>query len=140
MKLVIVTQYRENYGDPDKPYWKNKFGSYYVVPNITQAQKAKIEADGIPTLTDLIEYDNPMSVEYIIDYHFGEDDEKVCDDWYHPWMLSYDTELERWVAMRHVPREDYWQAGFEGKNESYVMGRRSERENYECEYIQTEAA
>ena len=33
-KLLIATQYCENYGSPNDPYWKMKGGSEYVVEGL----------------------------------------------------------------------------------------------------------
>ena len=32
MFIELVTQDRENYGTAEKPYWKNKGGTYYLLP------------------------------------------------------------------------------------------------------------
>ncbi len=48
MKLVICTQYRENYGTEDRPYWKMKGGNVYVVENLTMSQAQKAIASGCP--------------------------------------------------------------------------------------------
>ena len=74
--LVINTQYRENYAAHnedykhgiDEPYWKFKGGSTYFVSDLTDAQVNKIIKKGIPTLPDLIEYSNPASEEYVLDW------------------------------------------------------------------------
>jgi hypothetical protein len=34
MMIVLRTQYRENYGTPEAPYWKNKGGSEYKITNV----------------------------------------------------------------------------------------------------------
>ena len=34
MMIVLRTQYRENYGTPETPYWKNKGGSEYKITNV----------------------------------------------------------------------------------------------------------
>ena len=96
MKLVIQTQYTENYGSTDKPYWKFKGGDTYIVPNLSLAQSERILRDGIPTLKALIEYKNDMSEEYITDYRIVEDDTVVCDEWESPVILSWENNT--WVA------------------------------------------
>ena len=70
--LVIQTQYKENYGSIEAPHWKFKGGSTYFVTDLTATQVAKIEANGIPTLTDLIEYNSGGSEEYVLDYEVRE--------------------------------------------------------------------
>ena len=76
MKLVIQTQYRENYAahndgythGVDESYWKMKGGATYVVLDLTQAQINRIVDNGIPLLTALIEDRNEAFEEYIIDW------------------------------------------------------------------------
>ena len=96
MKLVIQTQYCENYGDANKPYWKFKGGETYIVQNLNPAQAERILSHGIPTLKALIEYKNDMSEEYITDYRIVEDDTVVCDEWESPVILSWENNT--WVA------------------------------------------
>ena len=96
MKLVIQTQYTENYGSADKPYWKFKGGETYIVQNLNPAQAERILSHGIPTLKALIEYKNDMSEEYITDYRIVEDDTVVCDEWESPVILSWENNT--WVA------------------------------------------
>ena len=72
MKILITTQYRENYGTPEEPYWKFKGGEDYFILNVdpvTQApgllvEKARRE----------VEYTGPMSEEYVVDWCLVEDD------------------------------------------------------------------
>ena len=63
MKLVIQTQYLENY-NCDNPgegndYWKPKGGSTYVVENV-DPRDARIRI--VPEIKKLIEYDDVMSI------------------------------------------------------------------------------
>ena len=83
MKLVINTQYRENYGSHDwdgkgecPQYWKFKGGSTYVVPNILGESP-----DILKRVRPLIEYGNYGSEEYILDYSIVENNAKVCESW-----------------------------------------------------------
>ena len=72
--LVIQTQYRENYAAHNEGYkhgvseahWKFKGGCTYFVQDLTDANINSIVANGIPTLTKLIESKNEMFEEYII--------------------------------------------------------------------------
>ena len=76
MKLLITTQVYENYGDAEKPYWKAKGGSDYVVKNFKGYTTTTVMV-----LRDQIEQDNEMFREYILDFQL------VADD--------YPTEFER---------------------------------------------
>jgi len=77
-KLLITTQVLENYGDAEKPHWKAKGGSDYVVKNFRDYNRV---TETVMALRGKIECDNDMFREYIIDW------EVVADD--------YLTEFER---------------------------------------------
>jgi hypothetical protein len=62
MKLVIQTQFKENYGAHDwdgkgecPQDWKFKGGETYVFNNLSPNDVTRIQESGIPTLTRLIE-------------------------------------------------------------------------------------
>ncbi len=69
MKLLITTQVYENYGDAEKPYWKAKGGSDYVVKNFKGYTTTTVMV-----LRDQIEQDNEMFREYINDFQLVADD------------------------------------------------------------------
>ena len=79
MKLVINTQFRENYGAHDwdgkgecPQYWKNKGGDTYVVEvSLAEAQDPAIYA----AVEKCIEHSSDYSEEYIIGQHLVDD----CD-------------------------------------------------------------
>jgi hypothetical protein len=85
MKLLISTQYMENYGAHDwdgtgecPQYWKFKGGEEYFLPldgfnpNHEFAEKnLRMIVDGV---RDQIEWDNPASRQYILGYEVVEDD------------------------------------------------------------------
>ena len=77
-KLLITTQVYENYGNAEKPHWKAKGGSDYVVKNFRDYNRV---TETVMALRGKIECDNDMFREYIIDW------EVVADD--------YLTEFER---------------------------------------------
>lgn len=112
MKLVITTQYRENYGAHDwdgkgacPQYWKCKGGDVYVVPNLSEAQIKKVNASGIPNLTALIESRSEHSEECVIGWSVVNDDAKVCDEWDTPTNLYYED--GRWVARIYAENGEY---------------------------------
>ena len=84
-KLLISTQYCENYGSADEPYWKFKGGSEYVVKGLdfdADYEWAESRVDQILLkIRDQVEVSNPMSEEYILGW-------KIVDD-------DYMTEFER---------------------------------------------
>lgn len=78
-KLLISTQYMENYGDEDAPYWKAKGGTDYVVRDVP-LNVAELMAI-VDATRDQTEWRNPFSEQWIINW------EVVADD--------YLTEFER---------------------------------------------
>ena len=135
MKLVIYTQYTENYGDADAPYWKNKGGSTYVVENLTQPQVTKIKEHGLPTLTALIEYTNKFSTEYIIGHHVVPDSASICEEWESPIKLVWTN--NRWSATRVTENDEFsfLRKEIDRKIETWDMMMNGERENYDCTYV-----
>jgi len=88
MKLLITTQYRENYGTESDPYWKFKGGNDYVIKNVDPLKTApgllveRVRGD--------IEYSGAMSEEYILDWGL------VADDYlteFEQSQLEYDGEI-----------------------------------------------
>lgn len=134
MKLVIQTQVRENYGDAASPYWKFKGGETFVVPNLTPAQAARVQEDGIPTLRALIETSSDMFEEYIIGHNVVEDAAVVCEEWETPFELFW--EQGRWVARRTVKNDEYGYMRQEiaAKTEQYIMHMGGERAEYSVMY------
>ena len=72
MMLVLTTQYMENYGDAENPYWKYKGGNDYKILN------APTDSAGIQELVvkakAKIEYSNPMTREYLIGHALMQED------------------------------------------------------------------
>ena len=144
MKLVIDTQHRENYGAHTwdgkgacPQYWKCKGGETYVVENLTSKQVSKIEAEGIPTLTSLIETYNHGFEEFVIGFKIVADDKVICEEWETPFTLSYED--GKWIAKRFIKADECWQPGYEGKHEQYTMLPKGGRGDYVSEYIQKAA-
>lgn len=77
-KLLIATQYCENYGSPNDPYWKMKGGSEYVVEGLdfdADYEWAEVRVDRILTkIRDQVEISNPMCKEYILGWSIVADD------------------------------------------------------------------
>lgn len=70
MMIVIETQYLENYGTEEDPYWKAKGGSCYKVTNVplNVDYKSVVEA-----VKGEIEYKSPFSEQYIVGWFIQED-------------------------------------------------------------------
>ena len=136
MKLVIDTQICENYaahnGFTGDYRWKFKGGNTFVVDNITEAQQERIERDGIPTLSSLLEENNDYYREYVISYSVVNDDASEGDEWDTPFRLSYVDGL--WVANRAVDNTGeyaYMRQEIKTKLESYVL---MERRDFTVKY------
>ena len=61
MKVLITTQYSENYGTESDPYWKFKGGSDYFIQNVNPLNVAPGLL--VDKVRSQIEYSNPMSQE-----------------------------------------------------------------------------
>ena len=72
MKILITTQYRENYGTETDPYWKMKGGEDYFILGVDPLQQAPGML--VEQVRGQIEYSNPRSEEYIVDWRLVEDD------------------------------------------------------------------
>lgn len=72
MMIVISTQYLENYGDAENPYWKYKGGSEYKIPNFVGRDD---EAESIvQRVRSTIEYAHEYAEEYVIGWSIVPDD------------------------------------------------------------------
>ena len=136
MKLLIQTQFKENYGAHDwdgqgecPQYWKFKGGDTFVVPGVNNK-------DLLPQLTKLIEYSDDHSEEYIIFAEVVADDARECESWETPWTVH--VEDMGFYASRYVKAEDYWTPGYAGKATSYKMKPGGERESFQEQYIKLE--
>lgn len=69
-KLMIFTQVYENYGDAQKPHWKAKGGSDYVVKGVDECDMIDIIVDRV---RGKIETDNDAFQEHIIGYRVVAD-------------------------------------------------------------------
>ena len=72
MKILITTQYQENYGTDADPYWKMKGGSDYFITGVDPLRVAPGLL--VDKVRDRIEYQGVMSQEYIVDWRLVDDD------------------------------------------------------------------
>lgn len=70
--LLITTQVQENYGSAEKPYWKFKGGSDYVVRNYNGGPVPAVSA--LQAIAAKVECDNEMFREWIMDVAIVADD------------------------------------------------------------------
>lgn len=72
MMLVLSTQYMENYGDAENPYWKYKGGNDYKILNAPSDPEAIREL--IRKVQDRIELDTAFTRNYLIGHALMQDD------------------------------------------------------------------
>ena len=153
--LVIQTQYRENYAahnenyehGVDDAYWKFKGGSTYFVTDLTNKQINDIAQHGIPMLTKLIEYSNPASEEYILDWEIrdlgknGDGKGPICEPWETPVEFYYHKDKQiantGWrCRTHHTPSPEYttYANGIVGKAEQWTPGIGGTRNDYKCQF------
>jgi len=72
MKILITTQYRENYGTAEEPYWKSKGGEDYFILGVDPVKTAPGVL--VEQVRGQIEYSGEMSEEYILDWELVADD------------------------------------------------------------------
>ena len=131
MILAIQTQYRENYGDEENPHWKSKGGSTYLVTDLSDSEIADVD---LMELRNLIDYENPMSEEWVIGVSIEADD--YTSD-YEKWQKEDEYATSVYYDTRIVRREDGTFVAtdqFKGSGGSYVktwnMAPGGEKENY----------
>lgn len=138
MKLVIITQCRENYAAHDgfdgEYYWKMKGGNYYVVENLRSRDIDKIMDNGIPRLTQLIEEKNDYFEEYVISFGIHGDDEQVWEDYDTPIVFSWGG--DRWLAEKNTFKGamHYAHSQIERQREEWIPQIGGERAHYKKQY------
>ena len=137
MKLVISTQFKENYGAHDwdgtgecPQYWKLKGGDTFVMSGPTTEEDVK-------NITRFVEYADDGSQEYVISTEVMEDDAVVCEEWETPWNVYKELDGS-YYASRFVKAEDYWKPGFKGKAQSYLMQPCGQQAHFLNEFIKEE--
>lgn len=154
MKLVINTQYKENYGAHDwdgvgecPQYWKFKGGSTYVVENITSSVlfTGSASANALYEIVDKIKASicsaDEYSEEYILDWEMANDDAAVCEEWESPIQLFFTDGL--WSAMKvDNNRGDmgYRREEILEVTETWNYESKGERSNYKSEYLMEDGA
>ena len=144
MKLVIQTQYKENYAyhnedyvhGVSEPYWKFKGGSTYVVPNILATDINECQ-DILEKVRPLITYSNAGSEAYILDEEIVENNAKVCEDWETPTEMFINEKNGDVVALKVIDnREDgYMRDEILEKTESWTMTPENGRKGYSATYL-----
>jgi len=101
MKLVIYTQYQENYiHNSSEQLWKNKGGDTFVYENLSTKDIEDIEGAGDGNFRDLmdkIEYKNSASRTNIMSFRIVEDDTKIESHVYY--KLQWHEKLQSWYGL-----------------------------------------
>ena len=139
-KLVIQTQYRENYAYPDwdgkgecPQAWKFKGGSTYVINSFKDFNKV---TEVMKQLDALITFGNEGFEEYILSWEIVPQARKVCEDWETVTQLWLNP-VGKWEALKITNnREDgYMRREILEKTESWTMAPENERLQYKAEYL-----
>lgn len=144
MKIVITTQYLENYGAHDwdgkgqcPQYWKSKGGDVYLVENLTQEQADEFIQNKLTQLYSMIEYNHEAAQEYVTSSQVVGDSDVTHDAWEIPNVV---TMVENNFIVSRISKNDeygYMHKKVSEKHESYVMMVEGGRENYDVQYILT---
>ena len=95
MIIAIHTQYRENYGTDDQPYWKYKGGDTFIVEGFSLPLDSNIGTSAqaiVDMVRPTIEYRNPMSEVYMLDWEISLDDNYMSMD--AKLQLEFDGKIE----------------------------------------------
>jgi hypothetical protein len=141
MKLVIATQYEENYGAHDwdgvgecPQYWKMKGGSTFVVENLTAEQAERARASGCPTLRGLIDCGDQVAKEYVVSVYVVANDVEVCEPWDTVTKLTYVG--GQWIAREFTDNGEYGYMRREiaSKTATWTLLPNGERGDFRVEY------
>jgi hypothetical protein len=134
-KLVIHTQYLENYGDSKDPYMKFKGGTTYVMSNcgeLDENEIATLVARVKPYITTDLVKSNGGSEEYVNDVKVVPHTEQVCADWDSVTEFSFDLFGDVNFIKITDNREDGWmRKEILETTETWT----NDRENYKKEFL-----
>jgi len=74
MMMVLRTQYQENYGTAEDPYWKNKGGQEFKVKNIPTDLTEEELLEVVDSLLPQVQYYNDYQVQYLLNWSLESDD------------------------------------------------------------------
>ena len=138
-KLVITTQYMENYGDMNDPYMKFKGGNTYELPNcgdLNENEVATIVAQVRPYITTTLLESNGGCEEYIVDFKVVNHTTKTVEDWETVtefnliggsvnFMKVTDNREDGWMKKEILERTETWTGDMSD----------TKRANYKSEYL-----
>ena len=91
MMMVLRTQYQENYGTAEDPYWKNKGGQEFKVKNIPTDLTEEELLEVVEILLPQVQYYNEYQVQYLLNWSLESDDYL---SWFEKSQLEYDGEIQ----------------------------------------------
>jgi hypothetical protein len=90
MMLVIHTQYTENYGSPDEPYWKMKGGSSHKILNVPVYNDKASYQPIVDHVEKILCHNSDMSQEYV-EYFTIEPDTYLS--WFEKSQMEFDGKI-----------------------------------------------
>ena len=90
MMMVLRTQYQENYGTAEQPYWKNKGGQEFKVKNIPTDLTEQELLEVVDSLLPQVQYENEYQIQYLLNWTLEDDDYL---SWFEQSQLEYDGEI-----------------------------------------------
>jgi hypothetical protein len=95
LKLVITTQYKENYAAHDEnyvhgvseSYWKFKGGSTYVIEDLDFINTEYLQGL-VDEVSPIFVFDGEASQEYILNWEMVSHEETPWDEWETPYKLQ----------------------------------------------------
>ena len=143
MKILINTQYRENYAAHNEDwvpgvsedYWKFKGGSTYVVPNFKDYDNI---TEVMKNLDSLITYGNPASEEYIIDWNIADDSEEEGESWETVTQIFIGEDKVTALRVTDNREDGYMRSEILEKTEAWTMCSDSERADYSASFLMSD--
>jgi len=143
MKILINTQYRENYAAHNEDwvpgvsedYWKFKGGSTYVVPNFKDYDNI---TEVMKNLDSLITYGNPASEEYIIDWKIVDDSEEEGESWETVTQIFIGEDKVTALKVTDNREDGYMRSEILEKTEAWTMCSDSERADYSASFLMSD--
>ena len=155
MKIVIQTQYRENYAAHNEgyvhgvsePHWKFKGGETFV---LSCSVRAAMDADFRQAAFDAISFSNEIAEEYVIDYSIIDDAlfdiSNHIEKWEFPTYLSHDGEnfTAKKITDNRPDEDGYRYSAMRDEIlelvETWTVGPENERLNYKGLYLMTDGS
>lgn len=140
-KLVIQTQYQENYAahnedyvhGVDAPHWKFKGGSTYVLPNCGDADVDAV----VDAVEEHITWSNEASKEYITSAYVADWSDKVCESWETVTEFSLLGDEPTFMKVTDNRQDGYMRSEILEKIETWVgcLESDSGRKDYKVEFL-----